>query len=390
MRRAGARRIESREPQCGSGGGRGAGSAGSEPGASNSGRAPLSCGRNVPDVPGIVQTACLTMDFLQLDVAIWRGDFIESKHRVHASVVAEDGTMLAAARDGDLVTWWRSCAKPFQAMTLLESGGFDSLGWSEDQIALACASHGGEPEHVEVVAGMLNEIGLEEGDLACGPHDPLTSRGARLLRESGARPTRLHNNCSGKHAFMLANAHIGELSLAGYERRGHPVQEAAAEGIARWSGLPRKVLNEATDGCGVVVFGMPLRNMALAYARLAGAFTRDEEVPSRIVDAIRDRPFLFAGTDRFDTVLLEASGGRVLAKIGAEGVHSAAVLDAGIGVAVKVEDGSPRAQYPALLRALQYAGALSDPLPPRLQEMLCRPVRNSRGEVVGKVELIAR
>src|SRR5690606_40594869 len=128
-------------------------------------------------------------------------------------------------------------------------------------------------------------------------------------------------------------------------------------------------------------------NMALAYARLADAHRRDDEVPSRVVEAIRDRPFIFAGTDRFDTVMLEASGGRVLAKIGAEGVHSAAVLDSGIGVAVKVEDGSPRAQYPSLLRALQYAGALSDPLPPRLQELLSKPVRNTRGEIVGRIEL---
>ena len=330
------------------------------------------------------------MDSLHLDVAIWRGDFMESRHRVHCAVVSEDGTLLAAAGDGDLATWWRSCAKPFQAMPLLESGAVDELAWGEDQIALACASHGGEPEHVEVVAGMLADIDLEEGDLACGPHEPLASRGSRLLRESGQRLTRLHNNCSGKHAFMLALARSRDLSLAGYERQGHPVQEEAALRVSRWCGLPREVLHEATDGCGVVVFGMPLRNMALAYARLAGASLREEEVPSRIVDGILERPFLFAGTDRFDTVLLEASGGKVIAKIGAEGVHSAAVLDAGIGVAIKVEDGAPRAQYPALLKALQYAGGLPDPLPPRLQEFISKPIRNTRGEVVGRVELLDR
>src|SRR5690606_33004616 len=113
------------------------------------------------------------MDTLELDVAIWRGDLVESRHRVHAVIVAADGTALAAARESRLVTWWRSCAKPFQVMPLLDSGGFDALGWGEDELALATASHGGEPEHVEVAASMLESLGLEEGDLACGPHEPL-------------------------------------------------------------------------------------------------------------------------------------------------------------------------------------------------------------------------
>lgn len=330
------------------------------------------------------------MDTLNLDVAIWRGDLVESRHRVHAAIVASDGTTLAAAREPGMVTWWRSCAKPFQVMPLLESGGFDALGWAEDELALASASHGGEPEHVAIAAAMLENLGLEEGDLACGPHEPLTSRGIRMLRESGERATRLHNNCSGKHSAMLALARHREHSLSGYERSGHPVQEASATGVARWTGVARQDLLEATDGCGVVVFGLPMYNMALAYARLAESYRRDEEIPVRIVEAIRDRPFIFAGTDRFDTVMLEASGGRIVAKIGAEGIHSAAVLDLGIGITVKVEDGAPRAQYPALVTALQHIGALDDPLPSRLQEFLSRPVRNSRGELVGSVELELR
>src|SRR5205085_7004717 len=114
----------------------------------------------------------------------------------HAAIVGPDDRLMMAARDSATVSSWRSCAKPFQVMSLLESGGFDALHWGDDQLALACASHGGEPEHVEIVKEMLDDIGLEEGDLACGPHDPLSSRGMKLLRESGARLTRLHNNCS--------------------------------------------------------------------------------------------------------------------------------------------------------------------------------------------------
>ncbi len=329
------------------------------------------------------------MHTYQLDIGVWRDDVIESTHRVHAAIVSVDGRLIAGSRDPEYLTFWRSCAKPFQLMSLLESGGADQLGWAEDQIALACASHGGEPEHVAVVSSMLADVELEEGDLACGPHEPLTSRGSRLLRESGARLTRVHNNCSGKHAAMLAYAQTAGLPLAGYEQRGHPVQTAAAQQVAKWTDVPLDALRFGTDGCGVVVFGLPLRNMALAYARLADAYAHDAEIPTRILDAIRDRPFLFAGTDRFDTVLLEATHGNVVAKIGAEGVHTAAVLDARIGVAVKAEDGAQRAQYPALLRALQHVGALADPLPPRLADFLCKPLRNTRGEVVGRVEAIA-
>ena len=126
------------------------------------------------------------MHALNLDVEVTRGDIIESRHRVHAAVIGADDVLVAAARDSALVTMWRSCAKPFQVLPFLSSGGFEQLGWGHEELALACASHGGEPEHVAIVARMLASLGLEEGDLACGPHDPLSTRGAKLLRESGA------------------------------------------------------------------------------------------------------------------------------------------------------------------------------------------------------------
>ena len=177
------------------------------------------------------------MKSLELDVVATRGADIESRHRVHAAVVGPDDSLIASAHDSNLVTSWRSCAKPFQVMPLIESGGFDELHWGDDQLALSCASHGGEPEHVALAQGMLSDIGLEEGDLACGPHDPLSSRGLKLLRESGARLTRLHNNCSGKHAAMLARAQTAGWHTYGYERREHPVQRCCLQAVASWSGL---------------------------------------------------------------------------------------------------------------------------------------------------------
>ncbi|HET7623517.1 MAG TPA: asparaginase [Gemmatimonadaceae bacterium] len=323
----------------------------------------------------------------ELDVVATRGGLVEARHRVHAAVVDEHGRLLGSARDPAMATLWRSCAKPFQAMAFVESGKLDDLDWSVEELALACASHGGEPEHVELARAMLESIGLEEGDLACGPHEPLTRRGQRALQQEGLPPTRLHNNCSGKHAAMLAFAHETGWPTLGYEAVCHPVQQHALERVSLWSGVPVEKIVQATDGCGVIAFGLPLQSMARAFARLGAAARRNEEVPARIVGAMLTHPFLVGGTDRFDTVLMEETGGSVLAKVGAEGVHTIAALDAGIALAVKVEDGSARAQYPAVLRLLQMLDVLPDELPARLAPFLRTPTYNTRGVQVGEVHV---
>src|SRR5919199_755074 len=325
------------------------------------------------------------MKSLQLDVVATRGSIIESRHRVHAAVVDARGCLVAGAGEPTLVTHSRSCAKPFQVMPLLESGGFDALGWGDDQLALACGSHGGEPEHVAICRAMLESMGLEEGDLACGPHEPLSPRGARLARESGARLTRMHNNCSGKHAAMLGRAHTCGWSTFGYERPTHQVQQSVLVAVSTWAGLPPDGIGRAVDGCGVLEFALPLDAMARAYARLAATAAGGDDVPSRIFHAMVTRPFLVGGTDRFDSVLIGECEGCVVAKIGAEGVHTLAVPERGLGLALKVGDGAQRAQYPAVLRLLQLLEILPAELPPRLHEYMHRPVRNSRGEVVGEI-----
>jgi L-asparaginase II len=325
----------------------------------------------------------------ELDVAVSRGGGTESEHRVHAAVVGEGDELLGAARDGHAFTFWRSCAKPFQVIPFLASGGFDELGWDEAQLAVSCASHGGEPEHVALVERMLHDIGLEEGDLACGPHEPSSQRGAKILRESGGRPTRLHNNCSGKHTSMMAMARHKGWPTQGYEAQDHPVQRHILHEIALWTDLPCKKIVQAVDGCGVVVFGMTLERMARAYSRFAIAAARGEEFPRRVVDAMSNHAFLVGGTDRFDSALISETEGRVVSKVGAEGVHCALLTERGIGVAVKVEDGAQRAQVPALLRLLQELDALPTPLSPRLADWMRRPVKNTRGESVGEVGMRA-
>lgn len=325
---------------------------------------------------------------LDLDIVVTRGSCVESRHAVHAVVVQADGKLLATAGAPDLVAPWRSCAKPLQVYPFVESGQFDTLGWGDTHLALACASHGGEPEHVELAASMLQSIGLAEGDLACGAHEPLSTRGARLLHDSGRPPGRLHNNCSGKHAGMLAAAQSHGWPTEGYELPTHPLQLAIRQSLSRWTGVDNGAPDIATDGCGVPVFVLSLRQMALAYARLAEA-SRGEAAAARVLNAMGAHPFLVGGTDRFDTVLMEATGGAIIAKVGAEGVHTVLLRDRAIGFALKVADGQARAQYPAVLRLLQHLDALPAALPPRLHDLLVTPVHDTRGAAVGSVRPVA-
>ena len=322
---------------------------------------------------------------LDLDVVVTRGGSIESRHRVHAAVVGPGDTIVATAREASLVTMWRSCSKIFQVLPLLSSGGFDSLGWGDEELALACASHGGEPEHITIADRMLHSIDREEGDLACGPHEPLSARGAKIARESGRPFSRLMNNCSGKHAAMLARATTAGWPTHGYERADHSVQRGCLAEVATWSGVPIDDMPIGVDGCGVTVMALPLTAMARAYSRWGQAVEVGDDLPARTASAIRANPFLLGGTDRFDTVLIEETNGRVISKVGAEGVHSVTVPGQGIGLAIKVEDGALRAQHIAVIRALQLIGVLGKELTPRLAEWALKPIRNTRGEIVGEV-----
>jgi len=325
-----------------------------------------------------------------------RGRIVESQHRVSAAVVDAAGRLTASTGDPDLVTYWRSCAKPIQILPLIEDGGADALGITDAEIALACASHNGEPRHLEVASSLLKKAGCAEKDLACGPHPSLSPAFARAMAERGEKPRKLHSNCSGKHAAMLALARFHEWPKTDYRKSEHPVQRRMLTEIAAWTGVDEKQVGQGTDGCGVVSFALPLRNMALAYARLGardpGSGVREGALPgpgprtpdpaSRVIRAVTADPFLIAGTGRLCTDVIASSKGAVIAKVGADGVYCATLPKVGLGLAMKVEDGSMDAARPALLAFLEILA----PGAVRVSDAFRSPaIQNTLGEEVGRL-----
>jgi L-asparaginase II len=320
-------------------------------------------------------------------VEVWRGSLVESRHRVSVAVVDAGGRCRAGAGDRDLVTFARSAAKPLQALPLVEDGVVTRFDLTLAELALCCGSHSGEPQHVEGVRSILRKIGADEEALACGATPPMSELAARLLQEVGASPGRIHNNCSGKHAGMLALARAHGWPLAGYYRAGHPVQERMLEEVARWTGVPADDIVTAVDGCGVVTFGVPLSALAAAFARLAAAARRGEDPAAAVVQAMVRHPACVAGPGRLCTELMRVADGRIFAKVGAEGVYAAGIPGAELGIALKVEDGGKRAAEPALLAVLRGLGLLSPEEIAELEEFTHPEVRNTRGERVGVIRV---
>lgn len=322
-------------------------------------------------------------------VDVLRGGVVESAHVVRVAVARADGSVRARSGDVEAPVFARSCIKPFQALPLVEDGVVEALGLTGEELALCCASHNAEPRHVTAAASILSKAGVSARALACGPHPPTGDAAARALAEAGQEPGRIHNNCSGKHAGMLALCVHNGWPTEGYHLPAHPVQRRVAATLAAWSGVEEHAMATATDGCGVVTFGLPLRGLATAFARLgASAWEEGGSAAGRVVGAMTDHPFYVAGTGRMCTELMEVAGGRVFAKTGAEGVYGAGVPEAGLGIALKVEDGAKRASEPALLAVLGALGVLSERALERLGRWAAPALTNTRDEVVGSIRAI--
>ena len=315
-----------------------------------------------------------------------RGGLAESGHIVTAAVVDEQGRLLAWTGDPSRVTYLRSAAKPFQAIPVVADGAADAFAFTERELAICCGSHSGEPRQVETVRTLLERIGCGEDDLECGAHAPFHEASADAILKRGGSFSRLHNNCSGKHAGMLAWARHTGHATAGYRSPDHPMQRRILREISHWAGMDARDIATAIDGCGVVTFALPVERMAAAFATLAAAADRGPETSAgRVVRAMVGQPYYVAGTDRFCTDLMTVVDGRLLAKEGAEGVLCLADLQRRWGLALKVEDGSRRAVSPATLELLGEMGVLDRVELGRLDAHRVVAITNTRGEQVGEI-----
>jgi L-asparaginase II len=319
-----------------------------------------------------------------LHIEATRGELVESVHRVSVAVVDAQGRLIAESGDPDLVTYWRSAAKPFQALPLVVEGAADRFGLDPKELALCCASHSSEPEHLAVTDSILAKLGLTEQALACGPHTPLSPAVAEEALRKGTRITPRWSNCSGKHAGMLALALHRGWPIEGYNLLDHPVQQRIIEELLGWTGVARDDIYCSVDGCNTVCYGLSLRGMAAGYAR----FGVENGAAGRLRDAMTRFPGMVGGTGRPCTDLMAAFGGGLIAKIGAEGVYSAALTRHGLGISLKAEDGDMRSAPIALVSVLQQI--LNHLRDDRGQALLrgtphhgTLPIRNTRGIVTG-------
>ncbi len=316
-------------------------------------------------------------------VVCTRDGIVESFHRVHV-VAVEGETVVATHGDGGLTVVYRSAAKPFQALPLVEDGVVGRYAFTDAELALAAASHNGEDLHLAGVRSILAKVGLGEEALGLGPLPPLSTRVWESLLKDGGEILPVHNNCSGQHAALLGWVKAQGYSLPDYLRATHPLQERIREIVAAFTDIPAGRLQTCPDGCGMLAFAVPLETMALSFARLASR-SRTDEGPRRVLGAMAAHPFMVAGTGRLCTALAEVTGGRILGKLGAEGVYGLVIPHLKMGIALKVEDGHRRALDPAVIRVLDDLGLLSPAEAEALERFRWRRVRNTLGAVVGEI-----
>jgi L-asparaginase II len=319
-------------------------------------------------------------------VEVTRGGRVESEHRGAIAVVDATGKLLAHVGDVQLVSYLRSSAKPFQLLPLIESGAADRFGFIDAELAIIAGSHSGEPRHVAAVQSILGKIGLPDSALQCGNHVPFNPAAAKALRAAGREPTMLYNNCSGKHAGMLAQAIDRGLSTTDYLDPQHPVQVTIRQRLAELGELPVEQINVGVDGCSAPCFAMPLHASALAFAKLAAATSGSLQ---RVAQVMMAYPEMVAGEGRLDTDLMHAVPQRVVSKGGAEGYHGMGVVlenGSAMGIAIKIGDGDgKRGGHPVVVEVLRQLGVLDEAALTALQSYRAWKITNHRGLEVGEV-----
>jgi L-asparaginase II len=321
-------------------------------------------------------------------VEVTRGPVVESRHRGAIVVVDAKGKRRAAIGDAGQPVFPRSAVKLLQALPLVESGTADACGYGPVELALACASHNGEPRHVAVATAMLSKCGRSADDLECGAHMPLDATAARALIRAGAPATAIHNNCSGKHAGFIGLAcHLG-IDPKGYVEPGHEIQREVTAALAATTGATLGAENRAVDGCSIPTYAIPLDGLALAFARIVtgeGLPPQRAAAALRLADACMAEPWFVAGTGRFCTDVMSAFTGRLLLKTGAEGVYCAAIPELGLGIALKCEDGTTRAAEVMMAAAIESLLPMTEPERALFADRLTPAIESRKGRRVGEI-----
>jgi L-asparaginase II len=321
---------------------------------------------------------------------ITRGPLVESRHLGHVAIVDTSGSLVAWAGDPGTRLFFRSSAKPFQALPLLTGGAADALGFTSEELALTSASHNGSERHQAIVASMLTKAGLSENDLRCGIAPALDDEEKARIVLGIKIASQIQCECSGKHAGMLATCRYAGWPTEGYLNYDHPLQVEIRSMVAAACGVPLTLMDTATDGCSLPTFGAPLDTFAHAYAMLSDPLGSGWDVPSawrhallRLREAICLHPDLVSGDGEIDTCIMQLTGGKVVAKLGAEGLLCMAVPEHQVGVAISALDGSERGLGPAAVSALEHMQLIDNALLYRLRSALCPPVKTFTGMQVG-------
>lgn len=320
-----------------------------------------------------------------------RGNWVENRHRGAFVVMDANGRVIASAGDIERPVFPRSAVKSMQALAIFDRHAVERFHHSTEELALACASHHGEDDHVTNVARFLGRMGLSVNDLECGAHAPTNGEAREALRARHEEPSALHNNCSGKHAGMLSVALAMGVPTSGYVTREHDVQRAVRAAVELVIGESLTEDRCGTDGCSIPTWAAPIRAWAHGFARMAtgqGLDARHAAGARALFDAATKHPHLVAGTGHIDTLVMEAFGGRVMQKGGAEGVQCGAIRDKGFGYALKCDDGNMAASQ-AMVAALLLKFADPDEKQRAVLESFARqPVLNVRKAVVGEVRAV--
>ena len=321
-------------------------------------------------------------------VEVLRGALVESVHRGAVAVCDAGGKLVWEIGDTARPVFPRSAVKAIQALPLVESGAADAYGFGDRELALACASHSGEPQHVETARAMLARAGLDETALECGTHWPSNEAATLGLARASGEPNALHNNCSGKHAGFLCTCRHCGVDHRGYVEAGHEAQAMVRDAMEAVTGAAHDVDHCGTDGCSIPTYAVPLRDFAFGFAKMAtgkGLEPVRAKAARRLLSACMAEPFMVSGTGRADRRLMQAAPGRIFVKTGAEGVYCAAVPELGLGIAVKCDDGASRAAESMVAGVLARLLAGDEELAAELRRQAVEPITSRKGAEVGQV-----